>query len=61
MSVKYKSALHEKGLRELLAEKLDKDKVLQYTSVGIHRDDLVFELGGYPIKRVGSQGQQRVS
>jgi DNA replication and repair protein RecF len=51
--------LHEKGLRELLADKLDKDKVLQYTSVGTHRDDLVFELGGYPIKRVGSQGQQK--
>jgi DNA replication and repair protein RecF len=27
--------------------------------VGTHRDDLVFELGGYPIKRVGSQGQQK--
>ena len=59
VSVKYKSSLHEKGLRELLADKLDKDKVLQYTSVGTHRDDLVFELGGYPIKRVGSQGQQK--
>lgn len=59
VSVTYKSALHEMGMRELLNSKLDKDKVLQYTSVGTHRDDLVFQLGGYPIKRVGSQGQQK--
>lgn len=59
VSITYKSTLHDLGMRELLASRLDKDKVLQYTSVGTHRDDLVFELGGYPIKRVGSQGQQK--
>ena len=59
VSITYKSTLHDLGMRELLASRLDKDKLLQYTSVGTHRDDLVFELGGYPIKRVGSQGQQK--
>ncbi|MEN9488260.1 MAG: hypothetical protein RL494_525, partial [Bacteroidota bacterium] len=35
------------------------DRVLQYTSVGIHKDDLVFTIGDYPIKKFGSQGQQK--
>ena len=26
---------------------------------GIHKDDLVFEIDGYPIKKFGSQGQQK--
>lgn len=55
----YKSTLHNASFQELLDDKLDKDKVLQFTSVGTHRDDLVFSLGGHPIKRVGSQGQQK--
>lgn len=46
-------------MRTLLDQKLDRDKLLQYTSTGIHRDDLVFHLGDHPIKRVGSQGQQK--
>jgi DNA replication and repair protein RecF len=33
--------------------------VLQFTSVGIHKDDLLFEIDGYPIKKFGSQGQQK--
>ena len=37
----------------------DKDRVLGYTTVGIHKDDLIFELHGHPIKKVGSQGQQK--
>jgi len=59
VAVTYKSALHEAEMRELLHSRLDKDRVLQYTSAGTHRDDLVFQLGGHPMKRVGSQGQQK--
>jgi DNA replication and repair protein RecF len=33
--------------------------MLQYTTVGIHKDDLSFEIGDYPIKKFGSQGQQK--
>ena len=36
-----------------------KDKMMQYTGFGIHKDDLVFEIDGYPIKKFGSQGQQK--
>ena len=33
--------------------------MLQYSSVGIHKDDLIFEMTGGPIKKFGSQGQQK--
>ncbi|MGY6647287.1 DNA replication/repair protein RecF [Wenyingzhuangia sp. IMCC45574] len=55
----YKTQLHEKPLLTLFDEFLEKDRVLQYTSVGVHKDDLQFELNGYPIKKFGSQGQQK--
>ena len=38
---------------------LEKDRALQYTSVGVHKDDLDFTINGYPIKKFGSQGQQK--
>src|SRR5690606_1118245 len=55
----YESKLLENGLLSLLEIALDKDRTLQYTSVGIHKDDLNFEIEGYPIKKFGSQGQQK--
>ena len=33
--------------------------MLQYTSVGIHKDDLDFSIKDYPVKKFGSQGQQK--
>lgn len=57
--LKYESQLHEKPLNELFLEALPKDRVLQYTSVGIHKDDLLFEINEHPIKKYGSQGQQK--
>lgn len=55
----YKTQLDDAPLLGLFEQNLPKDRVLQYTSVGIHRDDLQFELNGYPIKKFGSQGQQK--
>lgn len=55
----YKSQLHDLTLPELLEKNIDKDRQLQYTSVGIHKDDLSFEIGSHPIKKFGSQGQQK--
>lgn len=59
VELKYESQLHEKKLIDLFEEALAKDRALQYTSVGIHRDDLQFEINGFPIKKYGSQGQQK--
>lgn len=55
----YKSQLHEGTLLDLFDSYVEKDRVLQYTSVGIHKDDLQFEIDGYPVKKYGSQGQQK--
>lgn len=55
----YKSQLFDKKLGKLLEENLQKDMALQYTSVGTHKDDLSFEIEGHPIKKFGSQGQQK--
>jgi DNA replication and repair protein RecF len=55
----YNSRLHEAPLSELLESNTERDRALQYTSVGIHKDDLDFEIGSYPIKKFGSQGQQK--
>lgn len=55
----YESQLFEKDLLQLLQESISKDRVLQYTSAGIHKDDLSFEIDHYPIKKFGSQGQQK--
>jgi DNA replication and repair protein RecF len=55
----YQSDLFDKNMLTLLAENINKDKALQYTSVGTHKDDLSFEIDGFPIKKFGSQGQQK--
>ncbi len=55
----YESHLFETDLLTLLQDNINKDRALQYTSVGIHKDDLSFEIDSYPIKKFGSQGQQK--
>lgn len=59
VEIKYESQLHEKPLIQLFDDFLQKDRMLQYTAVGTHKDDLLFEINGYPIKKYGSQGQQK--
>ncbi|MFV0566149.1 MAG: DNA replication/repair protein RecF [Flavobacteriaceae bacterium] len=55
----YTSHLFEDNLTSLLEQNLNKDKALQYTSTGVHKDDLQFDIEGHPIKKFGSQGQQK--
>ena len=57
--LKYKSQLQTGNFENLLVENFEKDLKLQHTSVGVHRDDIQLNLGDYPIKRIGSQGQQK--
>lgn len=59
VSLRYDSKLAEKDLKTLLEEQVDKDRALQYTSVGTHKDDLNFKIAGHAIKKFGSQGQQK--
>ncbi len=59
VNLNYKSQLKNHRLQDLLISNIEKDKVLQYTSAGIHKDDIEFLIGNYPIKKFGSQGQQK--
>ncbi len=57
--IRYESDLEETSLDNLLKESLSKDRLAQFTTRGIHKDDLKFTLINYPIKKFGSQGQQK--
>jgi DNA replication and repair protein RecF len=59
VSLEYQSQLLDGEFKNLLKKSRKKDRILQYTTTGIHRDDLDMKLGGYPLKKVGSQGQQK--
>lgn len=59
VSLRYLSQLHDRNLEESLARTLQRDLILGWTSQGIHKDDLEMMLDGYPIRQVGSQGQQK--
>jgi len=59
VSLSYQAHLDETGFREGLKASMEKDRIIQYTTFGIHKDDLGMELGGYSMKKSGSQGQQK--
>ena len=57
--LRYISQLQDRDLREAYVRTRQRDLILGWTSQGIHKDDLEMRLGDYPLKQVGSQGQQR--
>ena len=59
VALEYVSQLHERDLEQALARTRTRDLILGWTSQGIHKDELEMRLGEYPLKRVGSQGQQK--
>ncbi len=59
VSLVHQSSLYEKSFDDLLKESLQKDRAVQYTTQGIHKDDLIYYIGDYPIKKMGSQGQKK--
>jgi len=59
VELKYDSHFSDDNFSQLLRQRRERDKILGYTSVGIHKDDLDMQMDGYSIKRVGSQGQNK--
>ena len=57
--IAYESNLDVENPEKDLANSLRRDLALQRTNVGIHKDDYVFEIAGHPLKKFGSQGQQK--
>ncbi|GAB2971122.1 DNA replication and repair protein RecF [Mucilaginibacter puniceus] len=59
VSLTYESQLLQNDLADLLKKNIEKDRALERTTSGIHRDDLQFSIHGMPMKKFGSQGQQK--
>lgn len=55
----YRSELNDASFGELLQLSAEKDRVCQFTTSGVHRDDIRMTIGGYQLRKYGSQGQQK--
>lgn len=59
VSLKYSSQLENAPIHDLLIQSRDKDRILRYTTAGIHKDDILLYINDLPVKNYGSQGQQK--
>lgn len=59
VKLNYRSHLSEGDYKDMLISSLTKDRALEYTTTGIHKDDLFLEMDGFSVKSLGSQGQQK--
>ena len=59
VTLSYVSQLNDDGFDTLLIENIDTDRTNHYSNFGIHKDDLEFLIGDLPLKKFGSQGQQK--
>jgi DNA replication and repair protein RecF len=59
VKLKYRSHLSEGSFVDALLNSMSKDRFLEYTTVGIHKDDMLLEMNDFSVKSLGSQGQQK--
>lgn len=59
VSIAYKADFNNAAPAQVFKDAIQKDLQLQYTSVGTHKDDLLFLLDDHAVKKFGSQGQQK--
>ena len=59
VEMRYRSELNEAPFAEVLERARQKDIVNEFTTSGVHRDDIIFTIGGVPLRKFGSQGQQK--
>ena len=59
VDLEYESELFKAPLDQILASSYERDRIMKHTTSGIHRDDFAFRMNGHPIRRYGSQGQQK--
>ena len=59
VDLEYKSQLNDDNFSALILESKTKDRISKATQVGIHKDDILFKMNEYAIKKIGSQGQQK--
>jgi len=59
VKLKYRSHLSDGSFIDALLNSITKDRFLEYTTVGIHKDDMLLEMNDFSVKSLGSQGQQK--
>lgn len=59
VELEYNPSVKSGDMLTTLHETVERDRVLTYTTTGIHRDDLVLNIGKYPVRKIGSQGQKK--
>lgn len=59
VEIAYRSELNDTPFDELLRSAAERDRVMQHTTVGIHRDDIRMKIDGHPLRKYGSQGEQK--
>jgi DNA replication and repair protein RecF len=59
VSLIYQSQLTDQDFETLLNQSIEKDRILERTTTGIHKDELLFTIAAMPLKKFGSQGQQK--
>ncbi len=59
VELSYRSEVNDQPMATLLAASREKDFANEFTTSGIHRDDMTLRIGGYPLRKYGSQGQQK--
>ena len=59
MYLAFESLAMSGGLLDIIKESRRRDRVMGYSLKGVHKDDLIMQLGDFPIKREGSQGQNK--
>jgi len=59
VNIEYVSQLKDSSYESQLLNYREKDRISAYSNCGVHKDDLIFTLNKYPVKKFGSQGQQK--
>ncbi len=59
INLSYESHLQTRSFLQALQENRVRDRIMGYSLIGIHKDDLNMQIGNFPIKREGSQGQNK--
>lgn len=59
IDLEYQSSFLADDFESVFHQSMEKDLILQRTNAGIHRDDYIFSMDGFPLKKFGSQGQQK--
>ncbi len=59
VNLNYESSIGERDYKTAVLTSLERDRIVQYTTVGPHKDDMEFIINGFSLKKFASQGQQK--